>query len=120
VRPTGPRKITCSTPSNSRAARVEAIRASYTSFEHCGGIHTLDHREPDCFRLEVQHLFTDPGHAHPVVALREGGEKGPDLEAGVANAALYRIVMVRLRWRHQPTMDYVGRRTAEGNGTTSW
>ena len=30
-----------------------------------------------------------------------------------ANAALYRIVIVRLR-RHQPTIDYVARRTAEG------
>jgi transposase len=30
-----------------------------------------------------------------------------------ANAALYRIVTVRMRW-HQPTMDYVSRRTAEG------
>lgn len=30
-----------------------------------------------------------------------------------ANAALYRIVIVRLRW-HQPTIDYVARRTAEG------
>ncbi|MGE3512647.1 MAG: transposase, partial [Vicinamibacterales bacterium] len=30
-----------------------------------------------------------------------------------ANAALYRIVTVRLRW-HQPTIDYVARRTAEG------
>jgi transposase len=31
-----------------------------------------------------------------------------------ANSALHRIVMVRLRWRHQATMDYVARRTAEG------
>jgi len=30
-----------------------------------------------------------------------------------ANAALYRIVTVRMRW-HQPTMDYVARRTVEG------
>ena len=30
-----------------------------------------------------------------------------------ANAALYRIVIVRLRW-HQPTIDYVARRTEEG------
>lgn len=30
-----------------------------------------------------------------------------------ANAALYRIVIVRMRW-HQPTRDYVKRRTAEG------
>lgn len=30
-----------------------------------------------------------------------------------ANAALYRIVIVRLRW-HQPTLDYAARRTKEG------
>jgi hypothetical protein len=30
-----------------------------------------------------------------------------------ANAALYRIVLVRLRW-HQPTRDYLTRRTAQG------
>ncbi len=30
-----------------------------------------------------------------------------------ANAALYRIVTVRMRW-HQATMDYVSRRSAEG------
>lgn len=30
-----------------------------------------------------------------------------------ANAALYRIVTVRMRW-HQPTMDYVVRRTTQG------
>ncbi len=30
-----------------------------------------------------------------------------------ANAALYRIVMVRMRW-HEPTIAYVERRTAEG------
>jgi transposase len=30
-----------------------------------------------------------------------------------ANAALYRAVIVRMRW-HQPTIEYVRRRTAEG------
>ena len=30
-----------------------------------------------------------------------------------ANAALYRIVIVRMRW-HQPTLDYVTRRTGQG------
>lgn len=30
-----------------------------------------------------------------------------------ANAALYRVVIVRMRW-HQPTIAYVARRTAEG------
>jgi transposase len=32
-----------------------------------------------------------------------------------ANAALYRVVIVRMR-THQPTLDYVKRRTAEGKG----
>lgn len=30
-----------------------------------------------------------------------------------ANAALYRVILTRMRW-HQPTKDYVARRTAEG------
>ena len=30
-----------------------------------------------------------------------------------ANAALYRIVLVRMQW-HQPTIDYVVRRTRQG------
>ena len=30
-----------------------------------------------------------------------------------ANTALYQIVVVRLRW-HQPTRDYLARRTTEG------
>ena len=30
-----------------------------------------------------------------------------------ANAALHRVVLVRLRW-HQPTRDYAARRTTEG------
>ena len=33
-----------------------------------------------------------------------------------ANAALYRIVVVRLRW-HQPTKDYMARRLTEGKTT---
>ncbi|HYN51830.1 MAG TPA: IS110 family transposase [Thermoleophilaceae bacterium] len=33
-----------------------------------------------------------------------------------ANAALYRVAIVRMRW-HQPTIDYVQRRTAEGKST---
>jgi len=33
-----------------------------------------------------------------------------------ANAALHRIVIVRLGW-HQPTKDYMARRTAEGKTT---
>jgi transposase len=31
-----------------------------------------------------------------------------------ASAALHRIVMVRLRWRHQPKIEYLAKRTAEG------
>jgi transposase len=38
--------------------------------------------------------------------LNQGGDRQ-------ANAALHRIVIVRLRW-HQPTRDYLTRRTAEG------
>jgi transposase len=38
--------------------------------------------------------------------LNQGGDRQ-------ANAALHRIVIVRLRW-HQPTRDYLARRTAEG------
>jgi transposase len=31
-----------------------------------------------------------------------------------ANTALYRIVVVRLRWHQPPTRDYLTRRTTEG------
>jgi transposase len=67
-------------------------------------------------RLRSEAAFAKLCGASPVEAssgkttrhrLNRGGDRH-------ANAALYRIVMVRLRWRHQPTMDYVGRRTAEG------
>jgi transposase len=33
-----------------------------------------------------------------------------------ANGALYRVVIVRMRF-HQPTIDHVARRTAEGKST---
>ena len=36
-----------------------------------------------------------------------------DAQHRQANAALYRIVIVRMRW-HQPTIDYVARRTLQG------
>jgi transposase len=67
-------------------------------------------------RLRSEAAFAKLCGASPVEAssgkttrhrLNRGGDRH-------ANAALYRIVMVRLRWRHQPTIDYVGRRTAEG------
>jgi transposase len=44
-------------------------------------------------------------HQH-VGWLNRGGDRQ-------ANAALHRVVIVRLRW-HQPTRDYLARRTAEG------
>ena len=52
------------------------------------------------------------------VAWRVGSFGKPKTQGGIrgngqANAALYRIVTVRMRW-HQPTMDYVARRTAQG------
>src|SRR6266498_2311055 len=40
-----------------------------------------------------------------------------DLGNRQANAALYRIVIVRLRW-HQPTREYMARRIAEGKTKT--
>jgi transposase len=43
-------------------------------------------------------------------ATRHRLNRGGDRQA---NAALYRIVVVRLRW-HQPTKDYLARRTKEG------
>jgi hypothetical protein len=38
---------------------------------------------------------------------------GSTAAATEANAALYRAIIVRMRW-HQPTIDYVARWTAEG------
>jgi len=67
-------------------------------------------------RLRSEAAFAKLCGASPVEAssgkvtrhrLNRGGDRH-------ANAALHRIVMVRLRWRHQPTIDYVARRTAEG------
>jgi transposase len=40
-------------------------------------------------------------------------DRGGDRQAG---AALYRIVVVRLRW-HQPTKDYMARRLKQGKTT---
>ncbi len=67
-------------------------------------------------RLRSEAAFAKICGASPVQAssgkvarhrLNRGGDRH-------ANSALHRIVMVRLRWHHQPTMDYVARRTAEG------
>ena len=53
------------------------------------------------------------GQVGQLLALEIGPQRlnrGGDRQA---NAALHRIVVVRLRW-HQPTRDYLARRTAEG------
>jgi transposase len=66
-------------------------------------------------RLHSEAAFAALCGASPVEAssgktrrhrLNRGGDRQ-------ANAALYRVVLVRLRW-HQPTRDYAARRTAEG------
>jgi transposase len=66
-------------------------------------------------RLRSEAAFAALCGASPVEAssgktrrhrLNRGGDRQ-------ANAALHRVVIVRLRW-HQPTRDYVARRTAEG------
>jgi hypothetical protein len=54
-------------------------------------------------------VLADPGvlrQDHPAPARTRGGDRQ-------ANAALYRIVVVRLRW-HRPTMDYMARRLTQG------
>jgi len=67
-------------------------------------------------RLRSEAAFAKLCGASPVEAssgkvtrhrLNRGGDRH-------ANAALHRIVVVRLRWRHQPTIEYLERRTAEG------
>jgi transposase len=66
-------------------------------------------------RLRSEAAFAALCGASPVEAssgktrrhrLNRGGDRQ-------ANAALHRVVVVRLRW-HQPTRDYLARRTAEG------
>jgi transposase len=66
-------------------------------------------------RLHTEAAFAALCGASPVEAssgktrrhrLNRGGDRQ-------ANAALHRIVIVRLRW-HQPTRDYVARRTKQG------
>jgi transposase len=66
-------------------------------------------------RLRSEAVFAALCGASPVQAssgktVRHRLNRGGDRQA---NAALYRIVVVRLRW-HQPTRDYLARRTAEG------
>ncbi len=67
-------------------------------------------------RLRSEAAFAKLTGASPVQAssgktMRHRLNRGGDRHA---NAALHRIVLVRLRWRHPPTIDYVARRTAEG------
>lgn len=66
-------------------------------------------------RLHSEAAFAALCGASPVPAssgkthrhrLNRGGDRQ-------ANAALYRIIIVRLRW-HQPTRDYMARRLTEG------
>jgi transposase len=54
-----------------------------------------------------------PVEASSGKTIRHRLNRGGDRQA---NAALYRIVLVRLRW-HQPTKDYMARRVAEGKTT---
>jgi transposase len=66
-------------------------------------------------RLRSEAAFAALCGASPVEAssgktVRHRLNRGGDRQA---NAALHRVVVVRLRW-HQPTRDYVARRTAEG------
>lgn len=66
-------------------------------------------------RLRSEAAFAMLCGASPVEAssgkvTRHRLNRGGDREA---NCALYHIVMVRLRW-HQPTKDYMARRTTEG------
>jgi transposase len=66
-------------------------------------------------RLRSEAAFAALCGASPVEAssgktIRHRLNRGGDRQA---NAALHRVVIVRLRW-HQPTRDYVARRTAEG------
>jgi transposase len=66
-------------------------------------------------RLRSEAAFAALCGASPVEAssgktVRHRLNSGGDRQA---NAALHRVVIVRLRW-HQPTRDYVARRTAEG------
>ncbi len=70
----------------------------------------------NCERIRSESAFAKLCGACPIPAssgrttgrhrLNRGGNRQ-------ANAALHRIVIVRLRW-HQPTMDYMARRTSEG------
>ena len=66
-------------------------------------------------RLHSEAAFSMLSGAFPIPAssgktVRHRLNRGSNRQA---NTALYRIVVVRLRW-HQPTRDYLARRTKEG------
>ncbi len=68
---------------------------------------------PDRLRSEAAFSMlcgSSPIEASSGKTVRHRLNRGGDRQA---NAALHRIVIVRLRW-HQPTRDYLARRTAEG------
>ena len=67
----------------------ERVRSEATFAKLCGACPI-----PACSGLSIRHRLSRGGH-------RE------------ANAALYRAVIVRMRY-HQPTIDYISRRSAEG------
>jgi transposase len=69
-------------------------------------------------RMRSESAFASLSGSSPVPAssgktTRHRLNRGGDRQA---NAALHRVVVVRLRW-HQPTRDYMARRTAEGKTT---
>ena len=67
-------------------------------------------RSEACFAM----LGSSPIQASSGKTIRHRLNRGGDRQA---NAALYRIVLVRLRY-HQPTKDYLTRRLAEGKPRT--
>jgi len=69
-------------------------------------------------RMRSEAAFASLCGSSPIPAssgktMRHRLNRGGDRQA---NAALHRVVVVRLRW-HQPTKDYMARRTAEGKTT---
>jgi len=67
-------------------------------------------------RLRSSAAFAALAGVSPIEA-SSGKKSGHRINRGgdrTANAALHRIVLVRMSRRHQPTMDYIARRTAEG------
>jgi transposase len=67
-------------------------------------------------RLRASAAFAALAGVSPIEA-SSGKKSGHRINRGgdrSANAALHRIVLVRMSRRHQPTMDYIARRTAEG------